>query len=150
LRDRRARHLRPAGPRLGVPARLGRARRRPRRRSLLRGEARRARGRDLGVPGAPGQSPGGAMSTGLLSRGARKDLLALARGAIEARFRDEPPPRLVSDKSETFGEPRALFVTLRRGEHLRGCIGTLLPEGDLSRTVPKFALRAAFEDPRFP
>jgi AmmeMemoRadiSam system protein A len=85
-----------------------------------------------------------------LSESARRDLLALARRAIEARLRDEAPPRLASDRSEAFGQPRALFVTLRRGERLRGCIGTLLPEGDLSRTVPKFALRAAFEDPRFP
>jgi AmmeMemoRadiSam system protein A len=40
-------------------------------------------------------------------------------------------------------------VTLRRRGQLRGCIGTLSPEGDLTRTVPRFALRAALEDPRF-
>jgi AmmeMemoRadiSam system protein A len=65
-------------------------------------------------------------------------------------LRGEPPPRLASDRAETFGEARALFVTLRRDGRLRGCIGTLAPEGDLARTVPRFALRAAFEDPRFP
>jgi AmmeMemoRadiSam system protein A len=86
----------------------------------------------------------------LLSAESRRQLLALARGTLEAHFRGEPPPRLPSDRSEAFGEPRALFVTLRIGEALRGCIGTLAPEGDLSRTVPRFALRAAFEDPRFP
>ncbi len=41
-------------------------------------------------------------------------------------------------------------MTLRRRGNLRGCIGTLSPEGDLTRMVPRFALRAAFEDPRFP
>ena len=86
----------------------------------------------------------------LLSAESRWQLLALARGTLEAHFRGEPAPRLSSDRSEAFGDPRALFVTLRKGEALRGCIGTLAPEGDLSRTVPKFALRAAFEDPRFP
>jgi AmmeMemoRadiSam system protein A len=86
----------------------------------------------------------------MLSAEGRLRLLALARGTLEAHFRGEPPPRLASDRSETFGEARAVFVTLRIGERLRGCIGTLVPEGDLSRSVPKFALRAAFEDPRFP
>ena len=86
----------------------------------------------------------------LLSVESRRQLLALARSTLEAHFRGEPAPRLPSDRSEAFGEPRALFVTLRKGEALRGCIGTLAPEGDLSRTVPRFALRAAFEDPRFP
>jgi AmmeMemoRadiSam system protein A len=91
------------------------------------------------------------MSAGasVLSAEGRRQLLALARGTLEAHFRGEPPPRLPSDRSETFGDPRAVFVTLRMGDRLRGCIGTLAPEGDLSRTVPRFALRAAFEDPRF-
>ncbi len=90
------------------------------------------------------------MSVAPLSPQARRDLLTLARGALEAHFRGERLPRLASDRAETFGQPRALFVTLRREGRLRGCIGTLSPEGDLSRAVPKFALRAAFEDPRFP
>ena len=85
-----------------------------------------------------------------LSEETRRQLLALARGTLEAHFRGEPPPRLSSDRAETFGDPRAIFVTLRMGERLRGCIGTLAPEGDLARSVPRFALRAAFEDPRFP
>ena len=85
-----------------------------------------------------------------LSEETRRALLALARGTLEAHFRGEPPPRLSSDRAETFGDPRAVFVTLRMRDRLRGCIGTLAPEGDLARTVPRFALRAALEDPRFP
>jgi AmmeMemoRadiSam system protein A len=86
----------------------------------------------------------------LLSDETRRQLLDLARRTLEAKFRGEPPPRLASDRSSPFGESRALFVTLKRAGRLRGCIGTLAPEGDLARTVPRFALRAAFEDPRFP
>ncbi len=85
-----------------------------------------------------------------LSPDARRALLALARRSLEASFRNEPEPRLPSDRAETFGQERALFVTLRKGGNLRGCIGTLSPDGDLSRSVPRFARSAAFEDPRFP
>jgi hypothetical protein len=85
-----------------------------------------------------------------LSEQAKKDLLYLARAAIEAHFSGGPPPRLDSDRAETFGEARGLFVTLRKTGELRGCIGTLSPDGDLTRIVPQFALRSAFEDPRFP
>jgi AmmeMemoRadiSam system protein A len=85
-----------------------------------------------------------------LSAQARADLLSLARRTLEAHFRQESPPRLASDRAETFGEPRGLFVTLHREGALRGCIGTLAPTGDLTRVVSEFALRAAFEDPRFP
>jgi hypothetical protein len=85
-----------------------------------------------------------------LSEIARADLLALARGTLETHFRGEPPPRLSSDRAETFGQPMGLFVTLRRGGELRGCIGTLAPTGDLTRVIAEYALRAALEDPRFP
>jgi AmmeMemoRadiSam system protein A len=85
-----------------------------------------------------------------LSEETRRGLLDLARRSIDAAFRGEPEPRLASDRAEAFGEPRALFVTLRKSGDLRGCIGTLSPHGDVARTVPAFARRAAFEDPRFP
>ena len=90
------------------------------------------------------------MSDASLSPEACRALLRLARGALEAHFAGEAAPRLASDRAETFGEPRALFVTLRKGGELRGCIGTLSPDGDLSRAVPRFALKAALDDPRFP
>ncbi len=88
--------------------------------------------------------------SGALSDQARSDLLQLARRTLEAHFRGEPAPRLGSDRAETFGEPRGLFVTLRAEGQLRGCIGTLAPEGDLTRMISQYALRAAFSDPRFP
>jgi len=85
-----------------------------------------------------------------LSDQARRDLLELARRSLEMHLRGGTPPRLASDRAETFGEPRGLFVTLRSEGQLRGCIGTLSPSGDLTRVVAEFARRAAFEDPRFP
>ena len=85
-----------------------------------------------------------------LSPEARRALLGLARGTLEAHFRGDPPPRLASDRSDTFGQPRGLFVTLRNGEDLRGCIGTVAARGEITRIVSEYALRAALEDPRFP
>ncbi len=87
--------------------------------------------------------------SGALPESARTELLRLSRAALEAHFRGERPPRLGSDRAATFGEARGLFVTLKREGRLRGCIGTLAPTGDLTRAVTEYALRAAFEDPRF-
>jgi AmmeMemoRadiSam system protein A len=88
--------------------------------------------------------------TAPISAERRRELLELARRSIEGSFRGDPLPRLASDRSPEFGQSRGLFVTLRKAGTLRGCIGTLSGDGDLSRTVPDFARKAAFEDPRFP
>ena len=88
------------------------------------------------------------MSEERLSPESRADLLGLARGTLEAHFRGQPPPRLASDRAEAFGQPRGLFVTLRKDGQLRGCIGTLAPTGDLTRCVSEYALRAALSADR--
>lgn len=44
-----------------------------------------------------------------------------------------------------------VFVSLKKGGALRGCIGTCEPsEGSLAREIIANAIRAATEDPRFP
>lgn len=53
------------------------------------------------------------------------------------------------------GPKAGVFVTLNyltrnREEHLRGCIGFLLPEKMLRQSVVEAAIAAATEDPRFP
>lgn len=80
------------------------------------------------------------------ARGRR--LLALARGAIEealgaglaAPAADEPWLR----------EPGACFVTLRLGDLLRGCVGSVRAIRPLADDVRGNARAAAFDDPRFP
>jgi len=75
-----------------------------------------------------------------------KALPAAAREAIRARLEGRPPrpPRITA-------EPAAVFVTLRHGGELRGCMGTLEPCcEDLVRETMERAVVAAFEDPRFP
>ncbi|HEY7368493.1 MAG TPA: AmmeMemoRadiSam system protein A [Thermoanaerobaculia bacterium] len=80
----------------------------------------------------------------------RRELLELARQSLETAFAGEPLPRLASDRAPEFGRSQGVFVTLRKAGELRGCIGTVASDGDLSGIVPLFARKAAFEDPRFP
>jgi AmmeMemoRadiSam system protein B/AmmeMemoRadiSam system protein A len=79
----------------------------------------------------------------------RAALLAMARDAIQAKLsgRDYAPPQSLSP---ALTEPRGVFVTLKTGGELRGCIGTVLPRAPLHLSVAAMAQAAAFEDPRFP
>jgi AmmeMemoRadiSam system protein A len=75
------------------------------------------------------------------------NLVAIARHAIAARLgRSAPAP------SPPMGEPRGVFVTLRRraDNDLRGCVGIVEPLFPLVETVCRAAVSAAFGDRRFP
>lgn len=82
----------------------------------------------------------------------RKDVLSLAREAIahylrERRYLPVPPdlhPRL-------YEERRGVFVSLKKGKALRGCIGTYLPQQEnIAAEIIHNAISAATQDPRFP
>lgn len=74
-------------------------------------------------------------------------LLAIARAAIARELgRDAASP----EEARWLREPGATFVTLRQGERLRGCIGTLEARRPLLQDVKANAIGAAFRDPRFP
>ncbi|HIE51290.1 MAG TPA: AmmeMemoRadiSam system protein A [Armatimonadetes bacterium] len=83
-----------------------------------------------------------------LSPGARRELVKLARQALQAYVLGEPPPRPEITQPELL-EPRGAFVTLREQGQLRGCIGTLETERPLYETVIEMAGAAALRDPRF-
>jgi AmmeMemoRadiSam system protein A len=74
-------------------------------------------------------------------------LLAIARGSIGAKLgcglADAP-------RHEALAQPAATFVTLKREDDLRGCIGSLQALRPLGVDVRENALAAAFRDPRFP
>lgn len=55
----------------------------------------------------------------------------------------EPP-------TDTLRQPLGAFVTLNVDKRLRGCIGRIMDDRPLYRTVADMARAAAFEDPRFP
>jgi AmmeMemoRadiSam system protein A len=81
----------------------------------------------------------------------RHELLVLARNrirtAVAGEMLDYTPPAELRARLET---PAAVFVTLHKNRHLRGCIGTTTPRDPLWRAVHELAHSAAFRDPRFP
>jgi AmmeMemoRadiSam system protein A len=78
----------------------------------------------------------------------RRLLFDLARGALE--HPPAPPPVEEERLPEPLTRPAATFVTLKKEEQLRGCIGTLEAHRPLARDVAHNAWAAAFRDPRFP
>jgi len=78
----------------------------------------------------------------------RRQLLDLARRSVQAAARGQPAPttqNVPGADEEFFG----VFVTLRRGKQLRGCIGTFHPSGTLPETVAEYAQHSAVHDSRF-
>jgi MEMO1 family protein len=86
--------------------------------------------------------------TVLLSESQKKRLLEIARTAIVKHITgkgritvQEADPRLNLEEGA--------FVTIHKNGHLRGCIGNVLGQGPLYRTVSDMAIAAASQDPRF-
>ena len=96
---------------------------------------------------APAVRPA-ATTEGMIGPADRKYLLGLARETISRylTMKMVPLPRL---SSPILREPRGVFVTLKKREDLRGCIGRMVPDRPLAELVGAMALQSAFEDPRF-
>ncbi len=82
----------------------------------------------------------------MLTEAQQQALVALARAAVEARVHGTAPPPASIDVPGAAG----VFVTLKVGGQLRGCLGTLQATADLAREVARAAADAASADPRFP
>ncbi len=78
----------------------------------------------------------------------RAALLKLARATLEAHFAHESTPAYPASR-KALSEQKGAFVSLHRGEELRGCIGQLYPDRELSKVVQHCVLSAAMEDMRF-
>lgn len=85
----------------------------------------------------------------MLSFAEKRELLSLARNAVEA---------CLGDAGRGFSETSTAglkigggaFVSLHRGDELRGCIGRILSSSPLYLTVQEMAVAAATQDFRFP
>lgn len=85
----------------------------------------------------------------------RRELLALARGSIDSALANgqpagQPVPFTPARLPSGLTVRRSSFVTLHRGEELRGCCGTLDAPRPLAEDVWRNAWAAAFSDHRFP
>ena len=77
----------------------------------------------------------------------KEALVAVARDAVTAAVRGTRAP--ATTIALEFPLASGAFVTLKRGGHLRGCIGTLECRRPLGEEVARVAVSAAREDPRF-
>jgi MEMO1 family protein len=91
------------------------------------------------------------MKTGVdlgLSPEERRTLREVALQAIHSKCRKQPMPE-VPVSSSKLKECMGAFVSLHKGNELRGCIGTIEGCRPLFQTVKEMAVQAAFADPRF-
>ncbi|MGO9015710.1 MAG: AmmeMemoRadiSam system protein A [Dissulfurispiraceae bacterium] len=76
--------------------------------------------------------------------------VALARKAIEEYILHRKVLPLPEEVPDDMKERNGVFVCLKMGNDLRGCIGTFLPTSEnLYEEIVKNAVAAATEDPRF-
>ena len=84
-----------------------------------------------------------------LDESSRTRLLQAARDSIAQGLNGKRYVSGTARENSELNLPAAVFVTLTEQGHLRGCIGTTVPQGGLLESVRYFARQAAFEDPRF-
>ena len=84
----------------------------------------------------------------LLNIKQRKELLKLARDTISF-YLDQGKPLDTSSDDETLKEVMGVFVTLRKNQQLRGCIGSIIGTKPLYLGVRDMAIASATQDFRF-
>jgi AmmeMemoRadiSam system protein B/AmmeMemoRadiSam system protein A len=89
-------------------------------------------------------------SDDFLNKQEEKELIFIARRAIEAGLGIADDETDFMSTPEALRKPYGVFVSLHIGDELRGCIGTVSTNRPLCESVDKMARAAAFNDPRFP
>jgi hypothetical protein len=86
-----------------------------------------------------------------LSLSEKRQLVRLARAALEAAVRGESPPSVnAAELPPALTQSGASFVTLMNGGELRGCIGGLHAHQPLYEDVRDHTAQSALRDYRFP
>jgi AmmeMemoRadiSam system protein A len=84
----------------------------------------------------------------ILDEAERQELLALSRATLEDYLPTGRIPE-VDVVHPALRRRSGAFVSLHKGEELRGCIGMLSEDHELFRTVQRCTISAALEDSRF-
>ncbi len=85
----------------------------------------------------------------MLNKAEQQKVLSYVRELLEACLTGGPEPRLELGR-DVMEQKRGIFVTLKLRGRLRGCIGHILGDEPLRKSIHDMTLAAAFEDPRFP
>ena len=86
----------------------------------------------------------------LLDEAQRIELLRTARASLQGMIDGHPVDAPTPVDGSPLSRQNGVFVTLKREERLRGCIGRIVGAGPLPLSVAELARSAAREDPRFP
>ncbi|MDQ7798140.1 MAG: AmmeMemoRadiSam system protein A [Candidatus Edwardsbacteria bacterium] len=79
----------------------------------------------------------------------KRELFRIAHQSIEAEVKGKDAPKF-KPLTARLAELRGVFVTLKEGGNLRGCIGYIEGIRPLYQAVAEMAVAAATGDPRFP
>jgi uncharacterized protein, PH0010 family len=85
----------------------------------------------------------------LFSRFEELLLLRFVRQIVQYTLLDEINELILPFKSPNMNLKLGVFVTIKKNDDLRGCIGIITTEDILYNNIPKYALQTAFNDPRF-
>ncbi|MFZ2959247.1 MAG: AmmeMemoRadiSam system protein B [Candidatus Ozemobacteraceae bacterium] len=96
-----------------------------------------------------GVSPASSSSTEVVPVELHQEALSVIRKTLESVLSGGKIPP-VTFKHARFSEKCGVFVTLKKGGQLRGCIGLIEGVRPLGEGIQEMAVAAATEDPRFP
>jgi AmmeMemoRadiSam system protein A len=86
-----------------------------------------------------------------MAHGEHHPVVELARATIDSYVREGKVIAVPKALAPEMEEKAGVFVSLHKGEALRGCIGTIQPQQpNVAHEVIQNAISAATQDPRFP
>ena len=78
-------------------------------------------------------------------------LVELARKSINSYVRDDVTLDAPAQLTDEMKQKAGVFVSIHKGDDLRGCIGTFAPtKENIAKEIIANAISAAVQDPRFP